>query len=249
MRNSVGAREFCELAKTAFVDVATETYGLSGRPSNTSKTSAITDLTRKEVRRIRNNLDTHQPLAMPKASIADDILKAWTTDPGYLDSDGEPISIPLEGPPPSFLNLVQQVARDIPAGAMLPALKRIGVITIADDGSLSLQNDLPGTTNNIDKVVFALTNTIEPVCQCVAHNLETEQEEQMWPTTTIKSESVHSKDTQRFRSISRKYMAKLKSDIENLFLAYETLHQSDEKPGSGDFYVSITVIHTESTNR
>lgn len=245
MRNSVGAREFCELAKTAFVDVATETYGLKGRPTNISRTAVLTDLTRKEVRRIRHKLDSHQPLAMPKASIAGGILKKWTTDPTYLHSDGEPKSIPLEGPPPSFSNLVHQAGGDIPPGAILTELTRIGAIAIEDDSSLSVQNDLPSTANNVDKVVSALTNSIEPVCQCVAYNLENEQEEQMWPTITIESKSIRSEDTQRFHSISSKYMAKLKTDIENLFLAYETI-QSDEKPESGDFYVSITVFHTES---
>ena len=245
MRNSVGAREFCELAKTAFVDVATETYGLRGRPTNISRTSILTDLTRKEVRRIRDKLDSHQPLAMPKASIADGIFQAWTTDPTYLDSDGEPHSIPVEGSPPSFSDLVHQAAGDIPPGAMLTELTRIGAIAIGNDSSLSVQNDLSNNANNIEKVVSALTNSIEPVCQCVANNLENEDEEKMWPTITIESKFIRKKDTQRFRSISNKYMAKLKTDIESLFFAYETF-QSDEKPESGDFYVSITVFHNES---
>ncbi len=247
IRNNVGAREFCELAKTAFVEVATESYGLRGRPTNTSKTSAITDLTRKEVRRIRDKLDAGQPLAMQKTSVADEILKKWTTDPGYLDSDGKPKCIPIEGSAPSFSDLIHQVGRDIPAGAMLPALQHVGAIMLKTGDSLSARTVLSGNGDRIDRVVSALTHSIEPVCQCVAHNLENEQEQPMWPTVIIDSGSIRYKDTQRFRSISRKFMAKLKTEIENLFIAYETM-QADDKPESDDFYVSITTFYTESRN-
>ena len=54
LRGGIGYREFSEISKTAFVQVATKDYGLRGRPTNISRVAVMTGLTRKEVRRIRD---------------------------------------------------------------------------------------------------------------------------------------------------------------------------------------------------
>ena len=52
LRCGIGFREFVEVAKAAFVDVASSDYGLRGRPTNISRVAVMTGLTRKEVRRL-----------------------------------------------------------------------------------------------------------------------------------------------------------------------------------------------------
>ena len=37
LRAGIGYREFAEISKTAFVDIATKDYGLRGRPTNISR--------------------------------------------------------------------------------------------------------------------------------------------------------------------------------------------------------------------
>ena len=54
LRVGVGYREFSEIAKIAFVQTATEEYGLRGRPTNISRVAVMTGLTRKEVKRVRD---------------------------------------------------------------------------------------------------------------------------------------------------------------------------------------------------
>ena len=56
LRYGIGFREFAEVAKSAFVDVATAEYGIRGRPTNISRVAVMTGLTRKEVRRLRDQL-------------------------------------------------------------------------------------------------------------------------------------------------------------------------------------------------
>jgi hypothetical protein len=53
MKSGIGYREFAEISKSAFVDVATSDYGLRGRPTNISRVAVMTGLTRKEVKRLR----------------------------------------------------------------------------------------------------------------------------------------------------------------------------------------------------
>ena len=56
MKAGVGYREYAESSKSAFVEVATSDYGLRGRPTNISRGSVMTGLTRKEVKRLRDKI-------------------------------------------------------------------------------------------------------------------------------------------------------------------------------------------------
>ena len=58
LKFGIGFREFSEVMKTAFVDVATRDFGLRGRPTNISRVAVMTGLTRKEVRRLREKLES-----------------------------------------------------------------------------------------------------------------------------------------------------------------------------------------------
>ena len=50
-------REFAEVSKGVFVAVASEDFGLNGRPTNVSRVSILTGVSRKEVARVRGLLD------------------------------------------------------------------------------------------------------------------------------------------------------------------------------------------------
>src|SRR5438067_66309 len=57
VRCGVTWKDFAELAKTAYVEVATEQFGKRGRPTNVSRTAVLTGLARREVRKQRERLD------------------------------------------------------------------------------------------------------------------------------------------------------------------------------------------------
>ena len=47
LRFGIGFKEFNEVAKAAFVDVASADFGIRGRPTNISRVAVMTGLTRK----------------------------------------------------------------------------------------------------------------------------------------------------------------------------------------------------------
>ncbi len=57
VRCGVTWKDFAELAKTAYVEVATEQFGKRGRPTNVSRTAVLTGLARREVRKQRERLN------------------------------------------------------------------------------------------------------------------------------------------------------------------------------------------------
>src|SRR5262249_2956396 len=50
----VGWKPFVELTKATFVKVASEEFGIRGRPTNASRVAILTGLDRREVRRLRS---------------------------------------------------------------------------------------------------------------------------------------------------------------------------------------------------
>ncbi len=58
IRCGVTWKDFAELAKTTYVEVATRQFGKRGRPTNVSRTAVLTGLARREVRKQRDRLLT-----------------------------------------------------------------------------------------------------------------------------------------------------------------------------------------------
>ena len=105
MKSGIGYREFAELSKCAFVDVATSDYGLRGRPTNISRVAVMTGLTRKEVKRLRDKIAAGDEFEVQRTTPHANILGRWHTDTDYLDETGSPLVIGFDGAKPSFTSL------------------------------------------------------------------------------------------------------------------------------------------------
>ncbi len=136
LRHDIGFREFSDLAKMAFVQVATEDYGIRGRPTNISRVALMTGLTRKEVKRIRNIDPKFVSEFLSRRNPLAELLHYWNTDKEYCDSDGRPKALSFDGQGLSFQSLAKRCAGDIPVGAMRTELKRIGAISETELGLL-----------------------------------------------------------------------------------------------------------------
>lgn len=130
LANGVGYREFSEISKLAFVQVASDDYGLRGRKTNLSRVAVMTGLNRKEVRKVRDRLEKEDWELDPMLSRPGYVLAEWFTSPTYLTAKGFPKSLPFEPSKrgPSFASLVREVGGDVPPGAMLKELIRAGCV-------------------------------------------------------------------------------------------------------------------------
>jgi len=125
--SGVGYREFDSLAKGLFVRVASEEYGLRGRPTNMSRVAAMTGISRKEVSRLREAGDAlrwNQANAISPAGL---VIHYWHHDPEYCTGSGIPRPLPFQGDL-SFSTLVARYAGDIPPGAVRAALCQAGTV-------------------------------------------------------------------------------------------------------------------------
>lgn len=129
LRYGIGYREFSEVCKSAFVDVASKDYGIRGRPANLSKVAVITGLSRKETKKIRDEIVTESGLKPSQGlNPPSTVLRGWYSDPLFLSSLGKPLSLAVDGKSPNLTDLVRRYAGDLPAGAVILQMERIGLV-------------------------------------------------------------------------------------------------------------------------
>jgi hypothetical protein len=136
IKSGISWREFADVTKTAFVEVATDEFGIRGRPTNVARVAILTGIHRREVTRLREQLEAEAPQTPTYLSAAQRVLSAWHQRPEYLDSAGQPLVIATEGPTPSFAHLCIAHAGDVPATALLKELRAVGSVGTTSDGRL-----------------------------------------------------------------------------------------------------------------
>ena len=173
LKNGVSYREFAEISKLAFVQVASDEYGIRGRPTNMSRVAAMTGLTRKEVRKIRTKLrrqdwSLHADLSKPGA-----VLSHWYTDPAFSNKQGKPRLLAATGSGRSrtFADLVRIAGGDLPPGAMLKELERAGCVVEERPGVLRAvkREFAPRGTNPF--VVERFGECVHDLAETMSHNM------------------------------------------------------------------------------
>lgn len=124
-------REFSELSKSVFVSVASDEFGIRGRPTNISRVSILTGISRKEVKKQRELLSEPTEVISPKTTDATRLLSGWHQDPDYLDEAGLPLPLAPTGMNPSFRSLFESYGGDTPEQTLVKEL--LGAESIAKD--------------------------------------------------------------------------------------------------------------------
>jgi hypothetical protein len=231
LRFGMGYREFSDIAKTAFVDVATSEYGLRGRPTNISRVAVMTGLTRKEVRRVREKIEKGDLSVVVKSTPLSEMLHRWHADNQYLDSAGRPVVLPFSGEGVSFSSLARKYGGDIPPGAMRTELKRVGAVIEDEQGNLQAVSRVVHPKGEHENLVTAIVHAIYPLVSTIAHNVNPNRDDDTWAQFNTYSQSIRKIDVPRLRRISLDRLTALAESIDDLFIAYETLHEND---GSDD---------------
>jgi hypothetical protein len=136
LRNGVTYKEFALLCKSIFVEAAAQDYGIRGRPTNVSRIAVLTGIDRKEVKRIKDILEDNI-MALEAQSSQDRItrlLTAWHRDREFIDAQGKPAVLSLDGELGSFQSLVRRFGGDVPRQALFKEMLRAGVVQKTEAG-------------------------------------------------------------------------------------------------------------------
>jgi len=227
LRYGIGFREFSEIAKTAFVDVASSDFGLRGRPTNISRVAVMTGLTRKEVRRLRDKISEGKDTVIVKPTPMWDILHYWHADREFLDSTGRPAKLPFAGENSSFSSLVRHYGGDIPPGAMRTELKRVGAIAEDEEGNLSVLKRTFRPKGDHESLVASLVHGVYPLIATVSHNTDPDRVGPTWTQRIAFTQAVRKDDVPRIKRITADRIGAFAESIDDLFIAYETLNEPE----------------------
>jgi hypothetical protein len=136
LRSGVTWKEAADVCKSSFVEIATDEYGLHGRPTNMSRVAIMTGLGRRDVSRLRRILKEEQPVDLGRMNSASRLLTGWHLDSEYLTKAGQPRDLRFESESVSFSSLARRYAGDIAPVTMMRELSRVGAIEELADGSL-----------------------------------------------------------------------------------------------------------------
>jgi hypothetical protein len=252
LRAGIGFREFEEISKTAFVDIATKDYGLRGRPTNISRVAVMTGLTRKEVRRLRDKSTAGEETVVVKSTPMAAVLHRWYTEPEFLTDTGRPNILSFDGEGSTFSSLVRNFGGDIPPGAMRTELLRIEAIEELPDGQLKVLKRNVSSLGVHDRIINVLANQIYASTLAAAHNTLHDEPSERWVQRTVTTSFIRDSDLQRVRRISVDRLDEFTESIDDLFGAYETLYEKDEHDspkraiGIGVFYFEEDKSETDA---
>ena len=138
LRNNVSHRTFAELAKVAYVEVASAEFGIAGKKQTVSRIAILSGLTRKEVQRLLAQTPDTDSVEEEEYHRASRVITGWVRDPDFGDGKGHPHPLRMEGKRASFSELVKRYSGDIPVRAMLDELLRVGAVKHLKDGRICL---------------------------------------------------------------------------------------------------------------
>lgn len=248
LRYGIGYREFVEVTKTAFVDVASTDFGLRGRPTNISRVAVMTGLTRKEVKRLRDKIESGDSRIAVKTTPLADVLHHWHAQPEFTDSAGRPLPLPFSGEGASFSSLVKKYGGDIPAGAVRTELRRIGAVTESSDGFLSatVRSLRPGDGH--EKLLMLLVHGAYTMLSNIAHNTDPSRVDDSWASRIAFTKALGREDTGQLRRITKDRIAEFAEAMDDIFIAYESLHDSGESTQDSDA-IAVAVYYFEETDK
>jgi hypothetical protein len=172
LRCGVTWQEFCDLAKTSYVEVATAKFGKRGRPTNVSRTAMLTGLTRRDVRLQRERLQRPQPVVPVYASKGSQILSTWHLDSEFVDPNGQPALLPVHGEGATFATLLRRSgAGDISPSTVMRELLNARAIRKTEDGRLEAltRSYIPKATD--EQLVRLWGTVLSDVAHTYVHNM------------------------------------------------------------------------------
>lgn len=172
LRAGVNWRELTDVIKATYVEVATEDFGIRGRPTNVSRVAILTGLTRREVRRLRNLLQEESPEVFNRMNHATRVLSGWHQDEDFLGADGKPLQLAVTGDQKSFAALCDKYSGDVAATTMLKELKHVGAVDENADGTLTVKMRTYMPTLMDPERMLSSGSVLEDMGYTVAYNLD-----------------------------------------------------------------------------
>ncbi len=236
LRHGVDHTAFSALARQVFTDVGYEQLEQEQGKATASGVSALTGLSRKEVKRLREaEVDTLTAAAEGRHR-AVRVLSGWTTDPQFL-TQNEPRVLSLDAASGGFQSLVEKYSGDVTPSAMLSVLEQAGCIVRVEDGVELVRNAYLPMNTPSDRFNILGTDSAELI-GTIEHNIHATEEQRVFQRK-VSVESLSASDLQEFKRYSNKRSQALLEEYDR-WLSERTSNES-RPPEEGSYYVAVGI--------
>jgi hypothetical protein len=209
LRSGVTWQEASEVCKTTLVEVASSEYGLHGRPTNTSRIAIMTGLGRREVKRLRDHLETAPAIEPGKLHGATRVLTGWHLDTAFTDPAGLPLELPFESeagtpPGPTFTDLCRRYGGDLAPITMRRELARVGALEERPNGHLRVLKRYYMPLQMDPDAVVRGGSMVEDLGTTVSFNLGKQADEESRFAGRAINTRIRATDARRFRAFLEK---------------------------------------------
>jgi hypothetical protein len=173
IKRSVPFGTFVEYAKWVYVDVASEEFGNPLKKNSNSKIAAMTGISRHEIKLLLESPLPDESESIFKHAKAARVISGWLNDSLYIDAQGKPLSLNIEGEDPSFTNLINKYCGDLPSKPIMEELLRIGSVSIDEDGKVKLENGTYIPYHTDDTKLEILGSDVADLIKTISYNIET----------------------------------------------------------------------------
>ncbi|MEQ1800414.1 MAG: DUF6502 family protein [Gammaproteobacteria bacterium] len=228
LKFGVGYKEFADASKIAFVTVASEEFGIGGRPTTVSRIALMTGLSRKEVKAVKDGQREGTASKDPLTHLPAEVLRRWFTSDRYCDTSGSPRSLAWDGEPGSFSELVRSCGANLSPVAMRAELIRVGAVKQDGAGMLVALRRYFIADSAKDRLAEGIQFGIRPLALTVARNVASVGWGKLRFQRVVDSYSI---PPERRPALESEIGARLKQFSEELD---DLLSEVGEASGSGD---------------
>lgn len=235
LRQGFAFGSFSDLVKKMYVDAGFEEIQRRGQKKTVSNVSILTGINRKEVKRLSEITEMHAQQPVNKLNRIVRVLAGWAHDESFLNSQGMPKDLLLEGDEGSFTQLVKKYSGDMPVVAMLNTLINSGNIKVLDSGWITLlDHQYLVETDNEKKLEILGIDSAEFISS-IEHNLNCDNTENVWFQRKASNTHISKKAVEKLQRLSGEKALALLEDLDAQFSSHES-EDSEEQT-----YLSVGV--------
>jgi len=171
LRHGIPYNVFADMARHAYVDVATEEFTLPGRKQTVSRVSVLTGINRKDIAKLHKRPHPLENDTVSHLNRASRVVNAWLTDPQFQDIDAQPNALPIEGGDTSFSELVRRYSGDVTVGAVLDELQRINAVSVTNE-IVRLQTQAYVPEDDMEEKLRIFGTAAADLLGTLTHNLD-----------------------------------------------------------------------------
>jgi hypothetical protein len=241
LRNGISVGSFSEILRRVFVEVALEDFAPEGKKQTFSRVSALTGLSRKEVKRLVEDPSTDAEHTEQRYNRATRVIGGWLNDTRF-SLRNQPATLFLDERNPSFNDLVKDYSGDIPPKAMLSTLQGAGNVEVdGDQVRLIKRAYIPG--NDAIEKLNILGSDVAELIDTINYNLTHDSDLRFQRKTS--NNAVRAADLSEYRALMREKSQALLEELDAWLSAHEANNDKEDKR-----YVSTGIyFHEDSPHR